>query len=965
MAGCGIDWACTRETFVGRERELRLLTGLAHVNRSGGAAAVVHGEEGIGKTSLLDRVAEERGTRALRVRGSAEESTLPFAAIADVLLPLRDEFAQLPAVQCEALEISLALRNGPLVAPLAVCAAALGVLAAAAEREPLLVLVDDFHWVDSSSQQVLLFVARRLTLDRVVVLCAVRDQPPIPDPTFGLPSVHLRGLNPAECRALVALRGAEVPDSVLEPLVEQAHGNPRALLESIAAWRQDIRRPPDVAVPHRRSMRHAWTQVIDELPEATRTALYVVTAGQAGPENGIEPVLEALGSSLADLAPAERRGLVEVRSRAPDLRHPLLRSVVAERTPLGVRVLVHRAWAEHSDGPHRAGHLAAATIGPDEAVARELVKGATSARSRGAYGTSAQVLGQAAELTPEPGMRAERLLAVATDALIAGQAANAIARSQEALTFRSDPSFSADVALVTGRALTGMGHPGRAAEEMLRAAEAVESHDRDRATRLFAEAALPAATTNRIGLMLAVARRGDERAAADGEPSLPCVAVSAAAHVLAGHTTVGRTRLAAGFRLAAAADPVWDAEHLVVLARAGMWVEEDDRARAGVGAVLVEARRRGATWIVGHALTVRGELAWWSGHWAAAAADAAEAERWGEEFGQAGGTALAATIQARLDAVRGNLAACAARMSSVTRDVGPYGIGSMAVQRPAVLGLAALGVGELGEAAEELELAWEAAVAGDLASTTAVPFAADLVEAHIRAGNVARAAEVLAWLEASAAESGLVYPTAAAARCRGLLADDLDAARHHFAETARLHGLHPAPYEQARSLLCEGEALRRLRRPAAARPVLRMALTTFDSLGARPWAARAEAELAATGEHRVSRPESRSASLDVLTPQEMQIARVVADGLNNVEAAAALYLSRKTVEAHLTRVYRKLGLRSRTDLARVFGRLQAPPEPDARNSEALSRPGPAPEPRGSADRRSQEVQVVPPPARAL
>lgn len=451
---------------------------------------MVHGEEGIGKTSLLARVAEERGTRTLRMRGSEEESTPPFAAVADLLLPLRNEFAQLPAVQCEALEISLALRSGPSVAPLEVCAAALGVLVAAAEREPLLVLVDDFHWVDPSSQQVLLFVARRSALDRIVVLCAVRDQPPIPDPTFGLPSVHLRGLDQAECRALVALRGADVPDRVLEPLVEQAHGNPRALLESVAALPQATRRTSDVAVAHGRSMWHAWAEVIDELPEATRTALYVVAAGQACPENGIERVLEALGSSLADLAPAERRGLVEVRNRAPALRHPLLRSVVAERTPLGVRVLAHRAWIQHSDGPHQAGHPAAATIGPDEDVARELVEAATAARSRGAYGTSAQVLGQEAELTPELGSRAERLLAAATDALVAG----AIARSQEALTLRSDASFSADAALVTGRALTGMGPPGRPAEEMLRAAEAVEPHDRHRATRLFAEVALPAAT---------------------------------------------------------------------------------------------------------------------------------------------------------------------------------------------------------------------------------------------------------------------------------------------------------------------------------------------------------------------------------------------------------------------------------------------------------------------------------------
>ena len=297
----------------------------------------------------------------------------------------------------------------------------------------------------------------------------------------------------------------------------------------------------------------------------------------------------------------------------------------------------------------------------------------------------------------------------------------------------------------------------------------------------------------------------------------------------------------------------------------------------------------------------------------------AEAARWGEELGQIGATALAVAVRARLDASRGDLAACHARMAEITRRAAPYGLGSIAVARPAVLGLAALGTGELAQAVEELELAHTAATACGLAAPTAVPFMGDLAEAHVRIGDAARTVELLAWLDA-AAKGGLAYPALAAARCRGLLADDPDLARCHFGKALQLHRLLPAPFELARTRLCEGEALRRLRRPAAARPLLRAALAAFDALGARPWAARATAELAATGQHRIPRPPA-TAVLDTLTPQERQIARAVAEGLNNVEAAAALYLSRKTVEAHLTRVYRKLGLRSRTDLARVLAQL--------------------------------------------
>ena len=173
-------------------------------------------------------------------------------------------------------------------------------------------------------------------------------------------------------------------------------------------------------------------------------------------------------------------------------------------------------------------------------------------------------------------------------------------------------------------------------------------------------------------------------------------------------------------------------------------------------------------------------------------------------------------------------------------------------------------------------------------------------------------------------DGGPAFPAAVAARCRGLLAADAGTAEWHFAEATRRHQRQVEPFELARSQLCAGEALRRLRRPAAARPLLRQAVNTFDTLGARPWADRAACELAATGQHRAPRPEAEP-GLDLLTPQELHIARVVADGLNNVEAGAVLYLSRKTVEAHLTRVYRKLGLRSRTTWPGCWGRGRPDP----------------------------------------
>jgi DNA-binding CsgD family transcriptional regulator len=197
-----------------------------------------------------------------------------------------------------------------------------------------------------------------------------------------------------------------------------------------------------------------------------------------------------------------------------------------------------------------------------------------------------------------------------------------------------------------------------------------------------------------------------------------------------------------------------------------------------------------------------------------------------------------------------------------------------------------------------------------------VPFAGDLAEALARAGAVARARQVLTWLEERAGATGLAYPRAAAARARGILAEDPDEAGAWFARARSAHQDQPMPFEQARTLLCEGEALRRARRPAASRRPLFRALTVFNGLGAEPWAARAMTELAAAGGR--ARNGTSPSALDSLSPQELQVARAVGQGLNNIEAAAALFVSRKTVEAHLTRAYRKLGVRSRTELARLL-----------------------------------------------
>jgi DNA-binding CsgD family transcriptional regulator len=337
--------------------------------------------------------------------------------------------------------------------------------------------------------------------------------------------------------------------------------------------------------------------------------------------------------------------------------------------------------------------------------------------------------------------------------------------------------------------------------------------------------------------------------------------------------------------------------------------------------LLQAARRLGSPTILSFALCLSGEIGWWSGQWTTAYADATEALQWSSENGQPGLVGHSLSMLDRLEAARGDRASCEAHVNRGQREVEPRGVRSMQVHSLAALGLAALSMGDMAEAAAKLQQSWDLACRFGVGNPDVVPVAGDLAEALARTGENGRCAQVLDWLEERANLTGLAYPRAVAWRARGILATDTDHAQELFVKSLSVLGdVGPIPFEQGRTLLCAGEALRRDRRPAAAREPLNRALAVFEHLGARPWAARASAELAASGvrDRRLTVAAARPASLEELSPQELQVARIAGRGQNNSEVAAALFVSRKTVEAHLTRVYRKLGIRSRTELARIL-----------------------------------------------
>lgn len=895
--------------FVGREAELDALCGLV----AGGPerVAVVRGEPGIGKTELLERVTARAAVRTVRVAGSEEESHLPFATLADLVHPVEDQLAALPEVQREALEVSVARRAGRPSGPLAVCAAVLGLLEAVGEREGLLVVVDDLQWVDPPSAEVLLFVARRLRSPRVSLVFATRDERRV---VPGALVVDVGRLSGTESRELLHRLTGELAPTAVDRLVVGLAGHPLALVENA--------RHLGPAVPPRAgpALEALWSAALEALPTSARTAVTVLAAAGSAGADEVDLVLADLGLAAHDLQPAEEAGLLRVHEGRPDLRHPLLRPVLLAADPALTR-RVHEALAARTTGIRRAWHRAARIEGTDDVVGEQLAVAARSAAERGGHGSAGEAWARSAQLSTDRWDRADRLLAAAREFLLAGSLDLAAGHAEAALALDDDDAFAARAEIVRSRATTWLGDPGRAADDLVRAAERVAPEDPAAAAALYTEATAPAAMAGRVRDILALVRT-----AASLAPTGTPVRRAPEAHAL---VLIGEPSSAVDILDSLGDEPgamPWDLQDEALRAQIEVFVERYVDAHRRIDALLAAARRHGAGAMLAFAHTVRADVELWRGRWPAARADAVEALQWAEERGERGTAALAMLVLARLDAMVGDVDRSRARTRRVLAEIGSHGVDCLLTYVPAVEGLAALAVGEAEDAVGHLERAHRRAIADGLGASNVVPYGPDLVEALVRSGAPDRAREVLAWWEDKAG-TGLAFPAATAARCRGILATCDDDAADAFASAHEAHARSDQPFERARTLLAEAESLRRLRRPAVARTAARDAHALFVGLGARPWTARAEAELAAAGAPPPRRAD-RETVWSALTPQEFQVARVVAEGRTNDEAAAALFVSRKTVENHLTRVYRKLGMRSRSDLVRLFPGAGIVPAPE-------------------------------------
>jgi DNA-binding CsgD family transcriptional regulator len=908
--------------LVGRETECASIDAVLRDARGGVSRTVVlRGEPGIGKSALLSYAeARASGWRVLRAAGTETEAELPFAGLDQLLRPIRGQLEQIPKAQAQALEFALALGAPAPADRFTAAVATLSLLAATAEEGPVLCLLDDAHWLDTSSADALVFACRRFQAEKIAVLFAAREgerrQFAAPD----LPDLRLRGLGQSAARSLVAAAPIAISTDTMTRLLEIAQGNPLALLELPSAL-TERQRAGDEALPERlpvtASVERAFVGRARTLPPKTQRALIVAAASDGDELKILLRALESLGLSADALGAAESAGLLMLQKGRFTFRHPLVRSALYQAADAAARRKAHGALAEALLSPEqrarRAWHLAEATMVADEVVAGELDAAGVESRLRGAYATAASAFERAAQLSDNPGSRARRLLAAAEMLWIAGRVSRAALVIDDSLHAAQDPVLRADIELARGRILTWSGYAPDASLRLRGAAEAILPADRSRGALLMADAVVPAMMSGEIPLAHTIALRAWELAEPIGGLALVFAGL-ALGQVLALKGESARSRhLLQGVRAALdKSDPLALGGILTQIAHCYIWLEDYQDAHEILESLIGAARTRGAVVVLPFALAVLSDHEFRLGNFAAAYTAAAESVRLAHETDQQATESFSYVSLARSEAVLGLSDECRAHAHRAVELATRSGSLSVHVYAGSAVGLLDLSLGRPAAALASLIPAARIAIEHGLEEPSTVQWGPDLIEAYVEIGSIAEAAPALAAFETQAQRTGRIWALATAARCRGLLASEHEFVSE-FEEALALHARMPTPFERARTELSYGQRLRRAGLRKKSRDLLHAAYATFARLGAEPWTRRTATELRATGE----RIRARSDKTDEhLTAQELQVALIVAEGATNREAAAQLFLSPKTIEFHLSRIFRKLGLRSRTELAR-------------------------------------------------
>jgi DNA-binding CsgD family transcriptional regulator len=885
--------------LIGRDPEQRLIESLLRDARAGTSAAlVIRGEAGIGKSAILDHAAGCSQMCTLRCTGVESEHDLAFAGLGQLLRPLHGLVERLPGPQAAALRGALGVSGERVEDRLLLGLATLNLLAEATADHPLLCLVDDLQWLDGPSAQALLFAARRLGAEGVLMLFAVRDDPGRWFQTPGLRELTLAPLGESAARQVLATasaRAATLDHAARQRVLREAAGNPLALLELA---------PADAAGGGGGTgLEGAFRARVLALPGDTRALLLLAATGETGEAATWTELARLGGLSPAARRPAVQAGLIGDLD-AVAFRHPLARSAVHNAASRAERARAHRLLAAGSgDALARASHLAEAADGPDEALAAELERAAAAAARRGAFASAATALARAAELSSDLGARVRRLIAAAQAHLDAGESDAATRLAQAALAGAHAAADRAALAVVRGSLELERGTPGAAYELLLGAARAVAAEDPARSLELLAHAITPAFVAGWPERAFREAHELVEDLPPTGRPHEPFLRLFLSVIVAAvpGSTEVALDRLGEAVRAVAAAE---DFRFIAWAGIASAYLGDLDSSRELNMRAVALVRAAGSFNSLPLALLGAARLTI-----NARAFD--EAEEWAREgteltrqLAQENFETCFAGILVRCLAARGRIDECRElARATLARALAR----SLTVAADDVR----LGIAELelalahGPAARELI----ESVSHPLLRIAAAPM---LVEASILSGDRDPDQATLGALATLAERGRDPRLLGVVARARAVLAASSEAAEALFLEA--LAHQSAQPFDRARTRLAYGEFLRRGQRRTEARVQLREALATFEGLNTPLWADRTRAELEATG---ITARRRDPSTLDALTPQELRIARLVAAGASNRDVAGQLFLSPKTVEYHLRKVFVKLGISSRVELARA------------------------------------------------
>jgi DNA-binding CsgD family transcriptional regulator len=899
----------------GRDGEVAILDQLVTRIPDRGGALVLRGDPGIGKTALLSvasAAATAKGISVLHTAGTQSEAGLAFAGLQQLLRPVTDGLDRLPEPQRGALAAALGMSGALAPDPFLIALAALNLLAYAAERRPLLLIADQAEWLDQPTARALAFIARRLDTEPIAILLAGRDGPASALDGAGLRQLRIGGLDDKAAAELLDRTAADLTRRLRRRILQIAAGNPLALLELPAALRLEPGRidgPSSVSLSLTSRLERAFAEQASGLPAQTRDLLLVAAAD----ERASAPELLAAASllsgsevSLAALGPAERAGLAGIVDGSVVFRHPLVHSAIYTAANAERRREAHVALAAAitSEPDRRLWHAAASTPGPDETIAGEVELLAVRLARRGAIGPAIAAARRAAALSADSARRCSRLLKAAELAFEAGEPDLLQLLADEAERLSPDSEQRARLTWLRSTfADAARDDPGQTRSLIEAAGDAADAGNSDLAVHLLFGAAVRCWRSHHEQ------QAGDRVADAVERLAVPKTHPRRIATLaMAGPVRWGRD---VSERLTAiegsAGTLTGEEEYLAGLAARA--IGDHDVAARFLGSATAQLRAQGRLGVLVQVLVMRAWVAIAQGNWPAADLLVDESDRLAREVGQSWWQTGSLIARAILRGLRGDTAAAEQMVADADKTAIAQGLSDLNCMIAFTRGVIWLGTGRPAGALDHLTRAFDRT---DRAFHEAARFMSItyLADAASQSGQRHVVAPILDELEQLARRTpsptlhaGLVY-------ARPVLAQDDDAEQLY--DIALKGDLRYQPFDHARLQLAYGAWLRRQRRVSESRAPLRAARQVFDALACVPWGERARQELRASGEQSQDRV---PAARDRLSAQELQIAQMAATGMTNPEIAQQLYLSPRTVSSHLYRLFPKLGITSRSQLA--------------------------------------------------